>query len=116
MSDFQLPDHRPLGRSKRVTRFWRSVGDSHNVFFFDTFIDELAHAAAADPLQFRLDLAKDEHAPFAGVIVAVDEMLNWANDKPANIGRGIGFTYSFGTLVAEVVEVEDTDNRIKINE
>ena len=95
--------------------FWRSVGNSHNGFFFDTFIDEMAHAAQVDPLQFRLDLAAAEHAPSAGVIAAVGEMSNWGGDKPANIGRGIGFTYSFGTPVAEVVEVEDTGNGIKIN-
>ncbi|WP_439154852.1 molybdopterin cofactor-binding domain-containing protein [Yoonia sp.] len=94
---------------------WRSVGNSHNGFFFDTFIDEMAHAAGADPLQFRLDLAQREHAPSAGVIAAVGEMCNWTGQTPANIGRGIGFTYSFGTPVAEVVEVEDTGNGIRIN-
>jgi len=80
---YRIPNFRITGHLADLSvplGFWRSVGNSHNGFFFDTFIDELAHAAAADPLQFRLDLAKDEHAPFAGVIVAVDEMLNWAND------------------------------------
>jgi isoquinoline 1-oxidoreductase beta subunit len=94
---------------------WRSVGNSHNGFFFDTFIDELAHAAGTDPLQFRLAMARAEHAPSAGVIEAVGEMSGWTGDTPANIGRGIGFTYSFGTPVAEVVEVEDTGNGIRIN-
>lgn len=94
---------------------WRSVNNSQNAFFFDSFIDEMAHAAGADPLQFRLDMAKEEHAPSAGVIATVGEMSNWGSATAENIGRGIGFTYSFGTPVAEVVEVEDTGNGIKIN-
>lgn len=95
--------------------FWRSVGNSFNGFFFDTFIDEMAHAAGADPLQFRLELAQREHAPSAGVIAAVGEMCGWTGTTPDNIGRGVAFTYSFGTPTAEVVEVEDTGNGIRIN-
>ena len=95
--------------------FWRSVGNSHNGFFFDTFVDELAHAAGADPLQFRLDLARREHAPSAAVLETVGAMSSWGTEKPATIGRGVGFTYSFGTPVAEVVEVEDTGDGIRIN-
>jgi isoquinoline 1-oxidoreductase beta subunit len=95
--------------------FWRSVGASINGFMFDTFIDEMAYAAGADPLQFRLEMARAEHAPSAGVIEAVAEMSGWTGKTSANIGRGIGFTFSFGTPVAEVVEVEDTGRGIKIN-
>ena len=95
--------------------FWRSVAASFNGFFLDTFIDEMAHAAGADPLQFRLALAEREHAPSAGVIRAVGEMAGWTGQTPDNIGRGIGFSYSFGTPTAQVVEVEDTGNGIRIN-
>ncbi|MFQ1699811.1 molybdopterin cofactor-binding domain-containing protein [Loktanella agnita] len=115
---YAIPDFRITGHLTELDMplgFWRSVGNSFNGFFFDTFIDELAHAADADPLQFRLDMAQAEHAPSAGVIAAVGEMSNWGADTPTNIGRGVGFTYSFGTPVAEVVEVEDTGNGIRIN-
>ena len=95
--------------------FWRSVGASIGGFMLDTFIDEMAHAAGADPLQFRLDLARPEHAPSAAVLEAVADMSGWTGQTPANIGRGVGFTFSFGTPVAEVVEVEDTGNGIRIN-
>ena len=95
--------------------FWRSVGNSHNGFFFDTFIDEMAHAAGADPLKFRLDLARRVHAPSAAVLEAVGEMSNWGAARAAGIGRGVAFTYSFGTPVAEVVEVQDTGNGIRIS-
>lgn len=95
--------------------FWRSVGASINGFMLDTFIDEMAHAAGTDPLQFRLDMARKEHAPSAGVLEAVGEMCGWTGQTPDNIGRGVAFTFSFGTPVAEVVEVADTGNGIRIN-
>mgnify|MGYP001799676641 FL=1 len=115
---YAIPNFRISGHLADLTvplGFWRSVGNSHNGFFFDTFIDEMAHAAGADPLQFRLDMARAEHAPSAAVIEAVAEMSNWGSETPDNVGRGIGFTYSFGTPTAEVVEVEDTGNGIRIS-
>src|SRR5678815_2880809 len=39
--------------------YWRSVGHSHNAFFVESFVDELAHVAARDPLDYRLALLKD---------------------------------------------------------
>ena len=95
--------------------YWRSVGASINGFMLDTFIDEMAHAAGTDPLQFRIDLAAREHAPSAGVIRAVGEMCGWTGETPDNIGRGVAFCFSFGTPTAEVVEVEDTGDGIRIN-
>ncbi|PUB18869.1 xanthine dehydrogenase family protein molybdopterin-binding subunit [Yoonia sediminilitoris] len=115
---YAIPNFRVSGHLTDLTvplGFWRSVGNSHNGFFFDTFIDEMAHAAKVDPLQFRLKMARAEHAPSAGVIQAVYEMSGWTGNTPDNIGRGVAFTYSFGTPVAEVVEVEDTGNGIRIN-
>ncbi len=115
---YAIPNFRIAGHLTDIDvplGFWRSVGASINGFMLDTFIDEMAHAAGADPLQFRLDLARAEHAPSAGVIEAVGDMSGWTGETPENIGRGIGFTFSFGTPVAEVVEVEDTGNGIKIN-
>ncbi|MCK0094016.1 molybdopterin-dependent oxidoreductase [Yoonia sp. F2084L] len=115
---YAIPNFRIAGHLTDIDvplGFWRSVGASINGFMLDTFIDEMAHAAGADPLQFRLDLARAEHAPSAGVIEAVGDMSGWTGATPDNIGRGIGFNFSFGTPVAEVVEVEDTGNGIKIN-
>ena len=94
--------------------FWRSVGASSNGFVFDSFIDEMAHAAGRDPLDFRLELARREHAPSAKVIETVREMSNWDNLTGDDIGRGIGFTYSFGTPTAEVVQIRQTPDGIKL--
>lgn len=95
--------------------YWRAVANSFNGFFLDSFIDELAHAAGRDPLEFRLQLAAREHAPSAGVIAAVAGMAGWTGDTPPGVGRGVGFTYSFGTPVAQVVEVvQQEDGKITI--
>jgi isoquinoline 1-oxidoreductase beta subunit len=75
----------------------------------------MAHAANADPVQFRLKLAAKEHAASAKVIETVAEMAGWTGQTPDGVGCGIGFTYSFGTPVAEIVEVVDEDGAIRIN-
>ena len=94
--------------------FWRSVGASINGFLFDCFLDEMAHAAKADPLAFRLELAQGEHAPSARVLEAVRDMSGWGDEKPVGIGRGVGFCYSFGVPTATVIEVTDRDGRIEM--
>jgi isoquinoline 1-oxidoreductase beta subunit len=94
--------------------FWRAVGASFNGFFHDSFIDELAHAAGADPLEFRLAHMREVHAPSAGVLEAVREMSGWTGETPEGTGRGVAFTYSFGTPTAQVVEVVDEDGAIRV--
>lgn len=93
---------------------WRSVGASHNGFFHETFIDEMAVAAGRDPLAFRLETMADEHAPSVGVLKAVRDMSGWTGKTPDGVGRGVAFTYSFGTPVAQVIEVVDEDGSIHI--
>lgn len=115
---YAIPNHRITGHLADIDvpiGFWRSVAASFNGFFYDTFIDEMAHAAMADPLEFRLAMAKDEHEPSALAIEKVKEMSNWTGQTPTGIGRGIGFTHSFGTAVAMVVEVAEKDGGIVIN-
>jgi isoquinoline 1-oxidoreductase beta subunit len=94
--------------------FWRSVGNSMNAFFLESFIDEMAHAAGADPLAFRLDLIRGTHAPSAALLETVRDMSGWDGLKRPGFGRGVAFCYSFGTPVAQVLEVEDTPAGIRM--
>ena len=115
---FAIPNYRIRGYLADLevpVGFWRSVGASFNGFFHDTFLDEMAHAAGRDPLEFRLELMRDEHAPSAGTLEAVREMSGWSGQTAEGVGRGVGFTYSFGTSVAQVIEVVDTEDGIRIN-
>ncbi len=114
---YAIPNYRIRGHFARVgipVGSWRSVANSHNGFFHDTFIDEMAHAAGRDPLEFRLELMQAEHPPSAGTLEAVREMSGWTGQTPDGVGRGVGFTYSFGTSVAQVIEVVQDPDGIRI--
>lgn len=95
------------------TSSWRSVGASTAGFFAESFLDELIHAAGADPMAERLRLVNDPDA--RAVLEAVAEMSNWGSPLGPRQGRGVALVTSFGVPVAEVVEVTDTDDGIKID-
>lgn len=101
---YRAPTNVPVG-------FWRSVGASQNGFFLDSAMDELAHLAGADPLAFRL--AHLDHAPSRAVVEAVGEASGWGSTAPGR-AKGIAFCYSFGVPVAEVIEVADTPDGIRL--
>ena len=92
---------------------WRSVGAAPNGFAFDTLLDELINAAGADPLEERIRLMG--HDPSVKVLEAVGDMSNWGTPLGANKGRGVAFVLSFGVPTAEVVEVTNTPDGIKID-
>ena len=115
---YAIPNYRISGHLTDIDvpiGFWRSVGSSFNGFFFDTFVDEMAHAAGADPLNFRADLAANEHPVSETVIRTVGEMSQWGKQSAANVGRGIGFSHTFGSAVAQVVEVVEEDGQIRLS-
>lgn len=84
--------------------FWRSVGNSQNAFFAETFIDELAHAAGKDPYQYRRGLLAKQPRHLRVLELAATR-AGWGKPLPAGRARGIAVQESFGTYVAEVAEV-----------
>lgn len=91
------------------TAFWCSVGPSHNVFVTECFIDELAMAARQDPVAYRLALIqKESHA--RGVLELAAEKAKWGEVLPSGVGRGVSVQHAFGTYMAQVAEVEVTQD------
>jgi isoquinoline 1-oxidoreductase beta subunit len=93
--------------------FWRSVGHSHNAFFSEGFIDELAHEARQDPVAFRLALlaAAPRHA---AVLRLAAEKAGWGQPLPAGVARGVALHDSFNSIVAQVVEVSMDGGRPRV--
>jgi len=84
--------------------FWRSVGNSHNGFITECFVEELAKAGGKDPFEFRRKLLAS--APrHRGVLELAAEKAGWGKPLPAGRTRGIAVVETFGSYVAEVAEV-----------
>jgi len=86
------------------TGYWRSVAHSQNVFFTESFIDELAIRAGADPVAYRLALLA-EHPRGRAVLERAAAAAGWSRPVGSGRGRGVAVAQSFGTWVAQVVEV-----------
>jgi isoquinoline 1-oxidoreductase beta subunit len=94
--------------------FWRSVGHSHNAFFSESFMDELAAETKQDPVAFRSALLKD--APrYLAVLKLVADKAQWGTPLPAGRARGVALHESFGTIVAEVAEVSLQDGKPRVH-
>ncbi len=89
--------------SNQVDAYWRSVNSTQHGFYNESFMDELAHLAGADPYQFRRTHLKPGGRHLA-VLDAVAMRAGWGNPLPAGTGRGIALVESFGTICAHVIE------------
>ena len=90
---------------------WRSVGHSHNAFFKESFIDELAHEAGVDAIEFRRHLL-DAHPRHLAVLDAAVELAGVAGKDRA---LGVALHESFGTIVAQVAEVSVDGSAIRVH-
>ena len=84
--------------------WWRSVGHSHTGFVMESLIDELAHAAGKDPVEYRRGLLKDHPRHLAALNLAA-EKADWDQPPKEGISRGVAVHESFGSYVAEIAEV-----------
>ena len=97
-----------------TVQWWRSVGNTHTAFAMESFIDELAHAARRNPLDFRRDLLKD--APqHLRVLEAAASKAGWGGKLPAGQGRGLAVHASFGSVVAQVADVSVEKGKIRVH-
>ena len=100
------PTHVPWG-------FWRSVDHSLHAFFTESFIDELAVAAGRDPYRYRRELLAAKPR-FLDVLDLAAEKGGWDEARPDGQGRGIAIHRSFGTIVAQVVDVSIAAGRPRV--
>ena len=64
--------------------FWRGVNINQNAIYLECFIDELAHAAGQDPLEFRRKLMAN-HPKHLAVLNAVAEKVGWGKPAPQGV-------------------------------
>jgi isoquinoline 1-oxidoreductase beta subunit len=94
--------------------WWRSVGHSHTAFVMESLIDELAHTAKKDPLEYRRALLKDHPRHLAALNLAA-EKAGWGKPLPKGVFRGIAVHESFGSFVAQVAEVSVNKGEVKVH-
>ena len=94
--------------------FWRSVGHSHNAFFSEAFIDELASETGQDPLALRRSLLRDAPRHLAVLNLAADK-AQWGSPLPAGRARGIALHACFGSIVAQVAEVTLHEAQLRVH-
>jgi isoquinoline 1-oxidoreductase beta subunit len=92
--------------------FWRGVNLNQNAFYLECFMDELAHAAGKDPLEYRRALMAN-YPKHRAVLDAVAAKVGWGSPA-APIGgqavhRGLCVTHGFGSYVAACAEVSVSD-------
>ena len=93
---------------------WRSVGPSQNGWVIESFVDELAHAAKADPFEFRRKLLTSSR--LKGALEYAAEKAGWGKPLPKGVGRGIACVESFGSAAAHVAEGSvDKNGKLKIH-
>lgn len=112
-----IPDHY-IGlhtTTSPVPVLWfRSVGNTHTAYVMETMIDELAHAAGQDPVAYRRVLLKDQTRHLAALNL-VAEKSGWDQPLPAGRFRGLALHESFGSYVAEVVEISMEKGQVKVH-
>jgi isoquinoline 1-oxidoreductase beta subunit len=92
---------------------WRSVQDGQTAFGRESFVDECAHAAGADPVEYRLKLL-GENERAKRLVRAVADAIDWKAKRPKGTAVGVAVHECFDSVVAHAVEVEVKDNAIKV--
>ena len=91
-------------------QWWRSVGSTHTAFATETFIDQLAHEAGIDPVEYRRQLLK-AHPRHLGALDLAVRQSQWGQPISSNRARGVAVHESFNSYVAMVAEVTVNDDK-----
>ena len=94
---------------------WRGVNINQNGVYMECFIDEVARAAGADPLEFRRSLMA-KHPKHLAVLDAAAQKAGWGAPLPAGVHRGVAQFMGFGSYAAAVAEVSVSgEGRLKVH-
>jgi len=88
--------------------YWRSVSHFQNAFANEGFIDELAAAAKADPVAYRMSLI-GKSPRFQNVLKLASEKAGWSSQAPAGRSRGVALMEGYDTYMAMVAEISMKD-------
>ena len=94
---------------------WRGVNTNQNAVYMECFIDEVARAAGADPVEFRRALMQS-HPKHLAVLNAVAAKADWGKPLPAGVHRGVAQFMGYGSYSAAVAEVSVSDKgKLKVH-
>ncbi|MBN3823153.1 xanthine dehydrogenase family protein molybdopterin-binding subunit [Burkholderia sp. Ac-20384] len=121
---YAIPDRRIARlyvKSPVVQGYWRSVGNSMNDFFYETFLDELADAGGHDPYDLRMRMLSG-NTRLTNLLQAVGEMSGGWKRGPFTAGdgtrraRGVAMASPFGTEAAVIAEVSIEQGQVKVHD
>jgi isoquinoline 1-oxidoreductase beta subunit len=94
--------------------WWRSVYSSTNAFGQECFMDEMAHAAGKDPLDFRLDMLQ-KSPRWVALLNKLAEISDYRRQRAAGKAVGIAISHCFGSTAAYAITVSKKGNGVSID-